>query len=356
MIQQWDEIQTMLRDSARSVCKGLGGAGSSGTDCMPELWRKASELGWLGVALPEDRGGSGGGLVEAGLIASEMGRAGFFGGFAESTAISFALAGLDKRATHEAADLVRQAAEGGIELRLVQPFLHSQAPAEVGIVSTLSAPKAYLIQNDDELRLVGEPVESDSAEEIRITARRRDIQVRARQDRPETVLVEGDAAGMAWEAANRIYRCLAATQLSGAVRALLDIAVEYSRIRQQFGHAIGSYQAVQHAVTDILAGVDAAELLSFRALAALTVSPFEALPIADSAVAFSREAAWSAVIKTYDVLGGVGFIEEHPLSVYTRGMLPVFTSLGSSALCEEMVGESVYRGRWLTYEGGAYSS
>lgn len=72
--------QTLLRDSARKALSDLGGharwrraAEGDGTD--PEAWRLYADLGWLGLPFADDVGGSGGGTVEAAILAEEMGRA-----------------------------------------------------------------------------------------------------------------------------------------------------------------------------------------------------------------------------------------------------------------------------------------
>ena len=55
----------------------------------------------------------------------------------------------------------------------------------------------------------------------------------------------------------------------------------------------------------------------------------------------------SVLMKAYDILGGVGFIEEHPISLYTRGMVPIVTLLGSAQSCNEAVADTVRKGHWF---------
>lgn len=349
MIHQWEEFQVMLRDSASGVCQELRHGAHDGEGRLDEFWRQASSLGWFGIVLPEDDGGSGGGLVEAGVIAAEQGRAGLFGGYAETIAISFALARGDAR-SKSIMDWLAEATEGRLELRFLPPWDAAGRIGDATVVFATNGPSCRLFDLRNG-RLVTAAL-GVRAPSVRTTARLRDRLVDRSASEAWTEIGSGEEAREIWDAARRTYRCLAAAQLCGAMRALLSIAVDYSRIREQFGHPIGSYQAVQHAVTDILAGVDAAELATFKALATVTGAPFAINALADTAVAFTRETAWTALMKTYDIMGGVGFIEEHELSRYTRGMLPLIAGIGTAEECEEAAAAHVRRGMWLSERYG----
>jgi len=74
MIVIFGEMQTMLRDSARDVCEPWRGAAKLPAASIQAAWRQFGELGWTGVTLPEAQGGSGGSLLDAGVIALELGR------------------------------------------------------------------------------------------------------------------------------------------------------------------------------------------------------------------------------------------------------------------------------------------
>lgn len=337
MIYQFDDTQDLMRDSARAVCTEIREKVAR-DNALATLWSQGIELGWQGVALPEELGGAGASLIDAAVIAYEIGRAGLFGGYAETVALSYALAAA-KSASPFVTALVGKAAAGEVELRFAQ---------KGGIVSSLSCANAYAIVEENGALVA---IKLQDQKPLALTSRQRDLRI-SDSDARETLLVDG---GKTFAKARRIQRGLAAAQCIGAMRALLDISVEYSRIRHQFGKPIGSFQAVQHTSVDILAGGDAAECMLFNAVAVMDRVGGAQVPALDSAVAFAREQTWSALIRTYDVLGGVGFVEEHPVSLYSRGILPILTSLGSAADCEEAVAASVKPGRWLTLENEVFA-
>jgi alkylation response protein AidB-like acyl-CoA dehydrogenase len=124
------------------------------------------------------------------------------------------------------------------------------------------------------------------------------------------------------------------------MRALVEIAADYARIRVQFGHPIGSYQAVQHALTDMFSAADAAEMLALQCLANDGTRR-------EAALAFVRESAWRSVMSAYDVLGGVGFVEDHPISSYTRGITSLLGHVGTAAECDARAGRVVTSRHWL---------
>src|SRR5208282_3234118 len=109
----------------------------------------------------------------------------------------------------------------------------------------------------------------------------------------------------------------------------------------------GSFQAVQHALAETLAASDAAELVTFKALAACDRGADSDDPMVLSAISFVREAVWSVLMKSYDVLGGVGYMEEHPFSRYVRGLVPMLASLGSAEQCDERASATVRKGAWV---------
>ena len=136
-------------------------------------------------------------------------------------------------------------------------------------------------------------------------------------------------------------RLLTVAQLLGAARACNAIAKDYAGVRAQFGHLIQNYQAVQHSLVDVFGALEAAELLVNWALTELgRGAPLDA-PMIASAVSFGRESMWNATIKSYDIMGGVGFMEEHPLSELSRGVLPLMAALGSAESNFEAVAETV---------------
>src|SRR5262249_50187461 len=110
---------------------------------------------------------------------------------------------------------------------------------------------------------------------------------------------------------------IAADCLGGATRAL-EMAVEYSRIRQQFGRPIGSFQAVKHMAAEMAADVEPVRSLVWYAAYALDHRPREAARSA--AIAQARLAAvfTATVNRAVQIHGGIGFTWEHDLHLWFK--------------------------------------
>ena len=363
MIVCFDETQEMLRDAARGVCGPDAGATKPLAD-RQQLWRRFAELGWTGVVLPEGFGGSEGSLVDAGIIAMEMGRGGLFYAYPETVALSFALARSAAAATPAVKKLLDGVAQGSMGLSLplnldpsdpIGPLraAHGDGISDRSILIEPGAADTVLVtlMEDAEPRLVAIPTTDAASRPLQAVTRSKDrlVDLRASAAKQNgTALLRGAAAAATWEQARTAYRCLACAQLLGAGRQFLDMAVDYAGVRSQFGRLIGSFQAVQHAIVETLAAADAAELLTFKALRAIDGGAGCDDAVVASAISFTREAIWTVLMKSYDVLGGVGYMEEHPLSRYTRSLLPVLASLGPADVCDEQAGLAIRKGGYLS--------
>lgn len=355
-----DDTLELLRDAARSFSQ----ANAERTTATPaeaaSFWQELVALGWLGVAIDEEHGGSGSGLVAAGIIALELGRTGHTRGYAETVAFGAMLqrAGME---TDAVATVLRDVAQGRMQLAFLRPFsepasgyLDGQNAEGDGWIPDAGAGRLAVLSWSEERGLLLHELDARARSRlVRTTARATDVAWRAELSPGNaaalTTLARGEAGRTAWDDATVLYRCLAGAQLVGATQAALATSKDYALVRSQFGHRIGSYQAVQHALVDMLAATDAAELLVFRALSALDARAPDQASLAAAAACFARETAWMGLMKTYDVLGGVGFIEEHPINRLTRALLPLLASVGSAAECEDAVAARVRPGHWLPH-------
>jgi alkylation response protein AidB-like acyl-CoA dehydrogenase len=347
------ESLSLLRASAEDFCAGI--SLSTAKDPSKRWWTDIAELGWLAVAVPEHAGGAGLGIAGAGVIAHELGKAGYARAYAETVALAHALRrGRDADLIPEHAELdqvLKISGSGALQLGLVKP-MGPHIPDE-GIVADVCAQGLNLLtfNESDGLRLhqIGDATRRNL---VKTTSRGQDLLVCLGKesfgsDCIAHDLAQGEAALRVWQDATMLHRVLAASQLVGAVQTSLAIMLDYTRIRSQFGHLIGSYQAVQHAAVDILAASDAAELLVNRALAAIDADSGQHASLAAAATAYAREISWTSLMKTYDVLGGVGFIEVHPINRYTRAVLLTLASIGTASECEDATASHVRPGHWL---------
>jgi alkylation response protein AidB-like acyl-CoA dehydrogenase len=121
--------------------------------------------------------------------------------------------------------------------------------------------------------------------------------------------------GRGWDALARALRIGAlarAAEMVGAAGRILDLCVEYARVRVQSGRPIGSFQAIQHACADLVRDVDSARVL-VRAAAWKLESGQPAEADVAMAKAYAGEACLAVARKGHQLLGAISFCEEHPL-------------------------------------------
>jgi alkylation response protein AidB-like acyl-CoA dehydrogenase len=340
MIVLLGEMQTMLRDSARDVCEPWRGAAKLPAASVQAAWRQFGELGWTGVTLPEAHGGSGGALLDAGVIALELGRAALFCGYPDTVALATALA----EGGGGSPAMFAAIAEGALALRF-----GLQLNDDSALLGALAAARTLVVGliHGASPTLVAIAAEKITRRPAMTTTHQADLLLDLAGLDEGEILLQGDAALATWTRAQAIHRALICAELTGAARQYLDMSVEYAGIRVQFDRPIGAFQAVQHALAETLAACDAAELTSFKALAACDRGAANDDAELLASTAFVREAVWAALMKSYDILGGVGYMEDHAFSRYTRGALPLLATLGAGEQCDEQVAATVRRGGWL---------
>jgi len=132
-------------------------------------------------------------------------------------------------------------------------------------------------------------------------------------------LVVGDAsvlaAGAAAASAVRLLldraALAAAADALGVAQHMLDMTVEYAKTREQFGRAIGSFQAVKHRCADMFVAVTTARIALAEALAAYDAAPADATAAVSQAKAYTCDAAAQVTEDGVDLHGGIGFTWEH---------------------------------------------
>jgi alkylation response protein AidB-like acyl-CoA dehydrogenase len=267
--------QEELQREARAF---LEGRHDDGWD--PDSWRELAELGWLGVTLPEERGGIGLSFVEQTILFEELGRALYAGPY--FTTIALALPALPEVLHDEiAAGEVRWSAEVNglvpdldkVDRVLAEDFGVLRAyPAEGEMLPTMDATRQY-----------GRLAPGGNGEEVAGTI---DF--------------------------TRAFVALAAEAVGIAQRAL-ELSVEHANTRQQFGKPIGVYQAIAHPLADTYVETEMSRSLAYAAAWTVDHEPGEAPIAAASAKAFASETAVRACERAIQVHGGIGFTWEHPL-------------------------------------------
>jgi Acyl-CoA dehydrogenase, C-terminal domain len=154
--------------------------------------------------------------------------------------------------------------------------------------------------------------------------------------RPDGTLTE--VAGSQWQSALAAGRVAVAHQLVAGARALLELATNYARDRQQFGTPIAGFQAVKHRLADTLVAVSAADAATVAAAATTTVTG------AAVAKALAGRAAEVAGRNCLQVFGGIGFTTEHDFHRNYRRSLALDRLLGDRCTLERELGAQLRAG------------
>ncbi|MFJ8822192.1 acyl-CoA dehydrogenase family protein [Streptomyces sp. NPDC102467] len=126
----------------------------------------------------------------------------------------------------------------------------------------------------------------------------------------------------------------------GIAQAALDAAVGYAGEREQFGKSIASYQLVQELISDIAVDVDAARLLTWRVADLIDRGEDFATP-ASKAKLFASEAAVRAANNALQVFGGYGYIDEYPVGKLLRDARVMTLYEGTSQIQKLIIGRAL---------------
>ncbi|TCP53477.1 alkylation response protein AidB-like acyl-CoA dehydrogenase [Tamaricihabitans halophyticus] len=303
-------------------------------------WRAmASQLGLLGLTIPEEYGGSGYTSVELGIVLEEMGRclAGtpYFG-----TVVLAVNAILESGDQQAAAQLLPGIAGGNVRasLAVLEPGTRWERPV---ITSTavpasdhwrINGNKSFVLDGliadlvivvartarGIGLFSINAPADGMTIRAMGALDQTRKLADMSFIDTPATPL-GSDTEG--WRTVTRVLElaaiALAAEQVGGAQRCL-DMAVEYSKSRIQFGRPIGSFQAIKHSCADTLVRVELARSAAYHA-ARCAAGRTPDLPAMANLVHTCCSDAYLAAAKVnIQVHGGIGVTWEHPAHRYFK--------------------------------------
>lgn len=284
-----------------------------------DLWKQICELGWPGIAVADEHGGQGLGMVELATVAEELGYA-----CAPVPFLSNAVAGLliseagsDEQRSSWLPGIASGEARGAAAFDPADPAL--VVDADGAAVLALPAGETGRLVDPGDAKI--EPLEL-------IDATRSFSRVSA--DGGDELEVE---TGM--------YRAMVALagELTGVAQKALEMAVDYARERQQFGRAIGAYQGVSHRCAQMLYDVEEARSLAYYAAWTADAEP-DSLPLAaHMAKARASEAAWAVTANALQVFGGIGFTWENDLQFWLKRARVAGELLGSAGQHRDRVAE-----------------
>jgi alkylation response protein AidB-like acyl-CoA dehydrogenase len=329
-----------------------------------KVWRQFADIGLLGLAVPEELGGAGCGLVEVGVVCEEAGRALLCAPYLSTVVLAtttLLLAGDDAAARDHLPAIA--AGERIATLALTEGSGRWDA-AGVTVTATpsgggwtLSGTKTFVPDGHiaDLLIVVartgGEPGTAAGLSLFLVDpaaagVRRAMLPTLDQTRRLARVDLDGapgellGTAGAGWGVVERVLDvaavALAAEQVGGAAR-VLDMAVGYAKVREQFGRPIGSFQAIKHTCADMLLEVESGRSAAYYALWAAAAGSAELPVVASVAKAYCSDAFYHCAARNIQVHGGIGFTWEHPAHLYLKRAKASQTMFGDPTYHRELL-------------------
>jgi alkylation response protein AidB-like acyl-CoA dehydrogenase len=334
----------------------------------PELWQKIAQVGWLGLIVPEQYGGTGQNLVDLGILTEEVGHGVMPGPFFNTAFVTVAL--LDVGTNQQKQEFLPRIARGDLiaTAAILEPYSRLDAAGinlearQHGQNYVLNGTKLfvenahvadYLLvpartrrganpENGVTLFLVDAKSPGVKVDKLKTIASDNQCEVTFKnvQVAPSNVLGE---VGKGWEPLRLLLQkgaALRCCQMVGALQEVLDMTVEYVKNRVQFGRPIGSFQAIQHYCANMATDVDGSRFITYQAIWRLS----EGLPSdleVSAAKAWVSDSAARVSATAHQCHGAIGFTQEHDLQLFTRRLKAWEVSFGDGDYHRERVARAM---------------
>lgn len=329
----------------------------------PELWRKMAELGWMGLAFPEGYGGTGSSFLDLAVLLEEMGRACLPGPFF-STVVLGGMTILELGKERQKQRLLPMIAKGDliVTLALAEPET-SYGSGEMrvkamargdGYVITgtkLFVPDAHIADyiicaaraaDGATLFLVDAKSPGLSYSLLKTIAGDKQCEVVFNQVKVPKANVLG-RAGQGWIQLQSILRKAAVAkcaEMVGGAQRVLEMTIDYVKLRVQFGQPIGAFQAIQHHCANMATDVETSKFITYQAAWRLS----QGLPCQQEAAmakAWVSEAFKRVTLLGHQCIGGVGFMEDHDLPLYSKRATGAEIAFGDADFHREVVAQEL---------------
>ncbi len=309
-----------------------------------KLWGQLSELGWLGLTLPEEYGGVGLSWVDLVVVLEETGRTLFpspllsttlaataineFGtpeqqqqwlpGLADGSCIG-TLALLDETdfLSPQAIQMTGKASAGGYLLSGEKRFVQDATVADVFIVAFRAGPA-----NDDlGLAIVSRQDKGVSVEETEgwdRTKRTGVLKLDAVQITADALLGETLLGAQAIETLIDYGALAVSAESIGVCEGILKLTSQYALDRKQFGSPIGRYQGVKHPLAEMYVDIECTKSLAYYAAWTLEGQPTEAPAAIAKAKAYAAQSVCSAGVTGVQMHGAIGYTDEYDMQLYMK--------------------------------------
>ena len=356
-----DSTQQLIQESARDLVRGACGRDvlvkldRDPAGIMDGLWDKLSELGWPGMAIPEQYGGTGNSLTDVAVLFEELGVGPVPGPLFSSAVLCARImveAGTEEQKT---AWLPRIASGERVFALAWTEARYGWAPEHVALTprwdgSGFLVTGTKLFVHDamfaTDLLVMVRSQSGAGTTLLRMDAKAPGVAIRPLEGfltgmsevRLENVRVsgedligrEGDAWGAMQPALLAAIPVLCAYKVGGC-RAVFDLSVDYSRERTQFEQPIGRFQRVQDHIIRIVNFLDSARWTTYEALWKLDTG-MDAAASVHVAKSVASESYMGACDFAHEVHAGIGVVREYGLTLHTKMSRSLYHCLGAPSL------------------------
>jgi alkylation response protein AidB-like acyl-CoA dehydrogenase len=331
-----------------------------------DLWKEIATLGWPGLLVPPELGGGGGSVGDTLALLEELGRACVPSPFIASAVVATimlteagALAdagGRRARALLPALALGERicvlavleesgrldpgalalpvAAPGRLAGRkLFVPDAH--VATDVIVLGRAAAGPTAVLLPMDRPGVTARPLDSMTGDKL-FELELADVEIG-----PDDLLGAPGAGFTLLAPALRVGALARCAEMAGAAQRVLELCVEHARVRVQGGRPIGGYQAIQHACADLFRDVESARWLTWEAAWTLESGRSDAAAAVATAKAYCAEAALRVARRGHQIMGAIGYSEEHPLHLFHKRILAAGLDAGDAALHLETVARAI---------------
>lgn len=326
----------------------------------PQLWKQmGTEIGLQGIAVPEEYGGAGFTFVELGIVLEELGRAltvtpflasgvmapqlllalgdeaacaRWLPGIASGDLVAtVALAEDEGSWQPDAVALAARSAEGAWRLDGHKSYVVDGAGADLVLV---------VARAGDELGVFAVEATAPGLERTPLPTmdQTRKLARLTFADTPAERIAGSDAEAAVIRMLDLTSIALAADALGGTGR-VLDMAVEYAKVREQFGRPIGSFQAIKHMCASMLVELESSRSAVYYALWAAATGQDDVPVVAPMVKAHCVDAYLQAAGDNVQIHGGIGFTWEHPAHLYLKRAKSSQALLGGSDFHRQLVAD-----------------
>ena len=298
----------------------------SDAEGRPPFWSDLAELGWLGLHVDEKYGGSGFGLPELVVVIDELGRAVAPGPFVPTVVVSSVIAavGTDEQKARLLPGLVDGTHTAAIGFDGNLTVSGGRISGDAGVVLGAGLADVLLLASGEDMLVVERTaagVTIDVPENLDRSRRSGRVVL-------TDVAVGDNTLPGARNAALARTRTLYAAEAVGGASDCVDSAVEYAKVREQFGRTIATFQAVKHHCANMLVAAESAVSCVWDAARAADEDEEQFRLIAAAAATLAFPAYVRNAELNIQVHGGIGFTWEHDAHLHLRRALTVQAVLG----------------------------